>query len=132
MSGEATATFVSTAGRHRLEDDGDGVGGRDLPAGGPTLDQLAGAGHFGHVHVSAHSAEVDLEGLLPVVQRLAGSDIGNAAVLTVHHASMQPVLLHGAKKLRERYLEALRAGRVIATLAITEPDVSSSNPRVLA
>ena len=99
---------------------------------GKPLSELAGGQSFWCVSATTQHAGIDLKGFLPVVERIAGSDVGHAAVLTVHHAAVQTLLLHGRDALRRRYLDDLLAGSTIGALAITESDVSSSNPRVLA
>jgi alkylation response protein AidB-like acyl-CoA dehydrogenase len=99
---------------------------------GRSLSKLADSQSFWCVSAATQHAGIDLEGFLPTVERIAGTDVGHAAVLTVHHAAAQTILLHGREALRQRYLDDLLAGSAIGALAITEPDVSSSNPRVLA
>nr|WP_253900613.1 non-ribosomal peptide synthetase [Mycobacterium asiaticum] len=108
----------------------DAAGGGEVPIG--PLGELDDGQSFWRVSTSPQRSTIDLEGFLPVVERIAGTDVGRAAALTVHHAAVQSVLLYGREALRQRYLDELLSGSTVGTLAITESDVSSSNPRLLA
>lgn len=61
---------------------------------------------------------------------LSGHSVGTVAGLNTHAIALPPILRHGTKEQKERFVRPVLAGEKIAALAITEPNGGSDVARL--